>query len=92
MYVPVHVKCEVNDENGAGGSGDKNGAGDRGGRLGRTSQRRRKFQMSKSLRGQPVFQDRAPGVQRQEGVNFCRDGPGGTEGGKWGLGSRCRGS
>lgn len=66
--LTVHVKCEVDDENGAGGCVGR--------RLGKTSQGRRRFQMSRSLRGQPEFQDSAPCVQRQEGVSFCRDGAG----------------
>ena len=46
------------------------------GHLERTSQRSRTFQMNKCLRGWPIFQDRAPYVQRQEKVSFCSDGPG----------------
>ena len=46
------------------------------GHLERTSQRSRMFQVNKHLRGWSVFQDRAPYVQRQERVSFCRGGPG----------------
>ena len=56
------------------------------GHLERTSQRSRTFQMNKRLRGWPILQDRAPYVQRQERVSFCRGGPGaaGDEDGKRG--------